>query len=138
MSQLSPSSKSLSKYFFPSFDSYNYIIFCSYIRLRWPVKVNCWFCNKNTKIWRQQLNWWMCPYCEQYNGFSKVNHILQSIFSKVYYLNIFMTLKNHTCATHPKIFIHFNQWNFVYNVFWLFYQVELIDSLHIFKVIGIS
>lgn len=41
------------------------------LKLRWPVKVNCWFCNKNIKIWRQQLNWWMCPYCEQYNGFSK-------------------------------------------------------------------
>ncbi|OAD62243.1 hypothetical protein WN48_06981 [Eufriesea mexicana] len=41
------------------------------LKLRWPVKVNCWFCNNNIKIWRQQLNWWMCPYCEQYNGFSK-------------------------------------------------------------------
>ncbi|XP_076749784.1 uncharacterized protein LOC143422764 [Xylocopa sonorina] len=41
------------------------------LKLRWPVKVNCWFCNKNTKIWRQQLNWWLCPCCEQYNGFSK-------------------------------------------------------------------
>ncbi|XP_034176199.2 uncharacterized protein LOC117602379 isoform X2 [Osmia lignaria lignaria] len=40
-------------------------------KLKWPVKVNCWFCNNNTKIWRQQLNWWMCPHCEQYNGFSK-------------------------------------------------------------------
>ncbi|XP_076393167.1 uncharacterized protein LOC100879812 isoform X2 [Megachile rotundata] len=41
------------------------------LKLRWPVQVNCWFCNTNTKIWRQQLNWWMCPHCEQYNGFSK-------------------------------------------------------------------
>ncbi|XP_068966590.1 uncharacterized protein [Bombus flavifrons] len=41
------------------------------LKLRWPIKVNCWFCNKDIKIWRQQLNWWMCPYCEQYNGFSK-------------------------------------------------------------------
>ncbi|KAL0100937.1 hypothetical protein PUN28_019370 [Cardiocondyla obscurior] len=41
------------------------------LRARWPVKVNCWFCNENTKIWRQHLNWWLCPWCEQYNGFSK-------------------------------------------------------------------
>ncbi|CAK9814469.1 Transmembrane protein 201 homolog [Anthophora plagiata] len=41
------------------------------LKVKWPVKVNCWFCNTNTKIWRQQLNWWMCPCCEQYNGFSK-------------------------------------------------------------------
>ncbi|CAD1480191.1 unnamed protein product, partial [Heterotrigona itama] len=47
--------------------------------LRWPVKVNCWFCNKNAKIWRQQLNWWMCPYCEQYNGFSKNGDYAYSI-----------------------------------------------------------
>ena len=43
-------------------------------RARWPVKVNCWFCNENTKVWRQHLNWWLCPWCEQYNGFSKVNY----------------------------------------------------------------
>ncbi|CAL7940629.1 unnamed protein product [Xylocopa violacea] len=47
------------------------IIVFEKLKLRWPVKVNCWFCNKNTKIWWQQLNWWLCPYCEQYNGFSK-------------------------------------------------------------------
>lgn len=41
------------------------------LRARWPVKVNCWFCNENTKVWRQHLNWWLCPWCEQYNGFSK-------------------------------------------------------------------
>ncbi|XP_012534481.2 transmembrane protein 201 homolog [Monomorium pharaonis] len=41
------------------------------LRARWPVKVNCWFCNENVKIWRQDLNWWLCPWCEQYNGFSK-------------------------------------------------------------------
>ncbi|XP_071650412.1 uncharacterized protein [Temnothorax longispinosus] len=41
------------------------------LRARWPVKVNCWFCNENTKVWRQNLGWWLCPWCEQYNGFSK-------------------------------------------------------------------
>ncbi|XP_020291514.1 uncharacterized protein LOC109858542 isoform X2 [Pseudomyrmex gracilis] len=41
------------------------------LKVRWPVKVNCWFCNENTKIPRQNRNWWLCPWCEQYNGFSK-------------------------------------------------------------------
>ncbi|XP_011695381.1 PREDICTED: uncharacterized protein LOC105454464 [Wasmannia auropunctata] len=41
------------------------------LRARWPVKVNCWFCSENTKIWRQHLDWWLCPWCEQYNGFAK-------------------------------------------------------------------
>ncbi|XP_015607435.1 uncharacterized protein LOC107273592 [Cephus cinctus] len=41
------------------------------LKIRWPVTVNCWFCNKNTKIWRQELDWWLCPSCKQYNGFSK-------------------------------------------------------------------
>ncbi|GAB1867453.1 hypothetical protein CAJAP_08532 [Camponotus japonicus] len=41
------------------------------LKVRWPVTVNCWFCNKNSKIWRKDLNWWLCPWCEQYNGFSK-------------------------------------------------------------------
>jgi len=45
-------------------------------RARWPVKVNCWFCNENTKISRKHLNWWLCPWCVQYNGFSKVNYSL--------------------------------------------------------------
>ncbi|XP_053998548.1 uncharacterized protein LOC128887093 [Hylaeus anthracinus] len=49
------------------------------LKFRWPVKVNCWFCNNDTKIWRQQLNWWLCPHCEQYNGFSKNDDYTYSI-----------------------------------------------------------
>ncbi|XP_012286785.1 uncharacterized protein LOC105703183 [Orussus abietinus] len=41
------------------------------LRLRWPIKINCWFCNGYTKIWRQEINWWRCSSCDQYNGFSK-------------------------------------------------------------------
>ncbi|XP_032674748.1 uncharacterized protein LOC116845779 [Odontomachus brunneus] len=41
------------------------------LKIRWPVKVNCWFCNENTRVWRRNLNWWLCPSCQQYNGFSK-------------------------------------------------------------------
>ncbi|KAG7207266.1 hypothetical protein KM043_008941 [Ampulex compressa] len=48
-----------------------FIIVFQRLKIRWPLKVNCWFCNKDTKIWQQQLDWWLCPFCEQYNGFSK-------------------------------------------------------------------
>ncbi|KAK2575854.1 hypothetical protein KPH14_007228 [Odynerus spinipes] len=41
------------------------------LKLRWPIKVNCWFCNNNTKIKREELEWWLCPSCKQFNGFSK-------------------------------------------------------------------
>lgn len=41
--------------------------------------MNCWFCNNDTKIWRPQLNWWMCPHCEQYNGFTKNGDYARSI-----------------------------------------------------------
>ncbi|KAK0079892.1 hypothetical protein PV325_000659 [Microctonus aethiopoides] len=41
------------------------------LKWRWRIKVNCWFCNINTKIYRQEIDWWQCPSCEQYNGFSK-------------------------------------------------------------------
>ncbi|XP_029162508.1 uncharacterized protein LOC114934061 [Nylanderia fulva] len=41
------------------------------LKVRWPVMVNCWFCNESSKVWRQHLNWLLCPWCEQYNGFSK-------------------------------------------------------------------
>lgn len=55
-------------------------------RLRWPVKVNCWFCNKNTKVYRQNLDWWLCSWCEQYNGFCKVNSLKTCVtdFLKIY------------------------------------------------------
>ncbi|XP_072763318.1 uncharacterized protein [Anoplolepis gracilipes] len=49
------------------------------LKARWPVIVNCWFCNENSKIWRQQLNWWLCPWCEQYNGFSKNGDYMYNI-----------------------------------------------------------
>ena len=35
-----------------------------------PVTVNCWFCNQDTKVEFQDRNRWNCPYCEQYNGFN--------------------------------------------------------------------
>ncbi|XP_046468653.1 uncharacterized protein [Neodiprion pinetum] len=41
------------------------------LKNRWPVKVNCWFCNNDSKICRQQRDWWLCPFCEQHNGFTE-------------------------------------------------------------------
>lgn len=41
------------------------------LKNRWPVKVNCWFCNNDSKIYRQQRDWWLCPFCDQHNGFTE-------------------------------------------------------------------
>ncbi|XP_018372897.1 PREDICTED: uncharacterized protein LOC108767484 [Trachymyrmex cornetzi] len=60
------------------------------LRARWPMKVNCWFCNENTKVWRQHLNWWLCPWCEQYNGFSKNGDYAYDIPEQ------YVTSKRHT------------------------------------------
>ncbi|XP_037777511.1 transmembrane protein 201 homolog [Penaeus monodon] len=43
----------------------------SKIRPRFPVRVNCWFCNKDTKVEFRHREGWMCPSCEQYNGFTE-------------------------------------------------------------------
>ncbi|XP_050082151.1 uncharacterized protein LOC126569236 [Anopheles aquasalis] len=40
------------------------------IRRRFPVKVNCWFCNANTSVPYDQANCFVCPSCAQYNGFT--------------------------------------------------------------------
>ncbi|XP_075237228.1 uncharacterized protein LOC142333688 [Lycorma delicatula] len=41
------------------------------IRELLPCSVNCWFCNKNTKVAYHDFNSWICPHCDQYNGFTK-------------------------------------------------------------------
>lgn len=35
------------------------------------LKLNCWFCNHNSRISYFNRNSWTCPHCEQYNGFNK-------------------------------------------------------------------
>ncbi|XP_014612368.1 PREDICTED: uncharacterized protein LOC106791325 isoform X1 [Polistes canadensis] len=49
------------------------------LKLRWPIKVNCWFCNNNTKVRREKIDWWLCPSCEQFNGFSKDGNYMYDI-----------------------------------------------------------
>ncbi|XP_071109660.1 transmembrane protein 201-like [Haliotis cracherodii] len=46
---------------------------CAYkiLRPRFPVRVNCWFCNGDTVVPYGNRNCWDCPGCEQYNGFDK-------------------------------------------------------------------
>ncbi|KAK3861144.1 hypothetical protein Pcinc_032848 [Petrolisthes cinctipes] len=43
----------------------------SKIRPRFPVKVNCWFCNQDTKVEFRYEESWVCPSCQQYNGFTE-------------------------------------------------------------------
>ncbi|XP_067658191.1 transmembrane protein 201-like [Haliotis asinina] len=46
---------------------------CAYkvLRPRFPVRVNCWFCNSDTVVPYGNRNCWDCPSCDQYNGFDK-------------------------------------------------------------------
>ncbi|XP_022211781.2 uncharacterized protein LOC111067062 [Drosophila obscura] len=41
------------------------------IRSRYDATVNCWFCNKNSRVRYVERNSWTCPHCVQYNGFTK-------------------------------------------------------------------
>ncbi|XP_046391277.1 uncharacterized protein LOC124159488 [Ischnura elegans] len=40
------------------------------VRRKYPITVNCWFCNVNTKVPYEFRNSWECPACDQYNGFT--------------------------------------------------------------------
>lgn len=40
-------------------------------RKKSPVKVNCWFCNRDSLVHYGNKNCWDCPYCDQYNGFDQ-------------------------------------------------------------------
>ncbi|XP_030753982.1 uncharacterized protein LOC115880826 [Sitophilus oryzae] len=45
------------------------------------IKVNCWFCNKNSKVLYANRNSFVCPFCTQYNGFNKegdYNKVIQA------------------------------------------------------------
>lgn len=41
-----------------------------HFRKRFPITVNCWFCNSNTKVPYKNQNSFSCPVCKQYNGFT--------------------------------------------------------------------
>ncbi|KAL8594001.1 hypothetical protein ACOMHN_028987 [Nucella lapillus] len=40
------------------------------LRPLFPVKVNCWFCDRDTQVPFGNRNCWDCPHCDQYNGFT--------------------------------------------------------------------
>ncbi|KAM8721343.1 hypothetical protein ACLKA7_007245 [Drosophila subpalustris] len=35
------------------------------------IRVNCWFCNGNSRVSFAEQNSWICPQCDQYNGFKE-------------------------------------------------------------------
>ncbi|XP_065072781.1 uncharacterized protein LOC135697123 [Ochlerotatus camptorhynchus] len=41
------------------------------VRKRFPIRVNCWFCNTNTRVPYESSNSWCCQSCTQYNGFTQ-------------------------------------------------------------------
>ncbi|KAK3587304.1 hypothetical protein CHS0354_011285 [Potamilus streckersoni] len=48
-----------------------YNVFRRFIRPKFPVHVNCWFCNQDTVVPYGNRNCWDCPHCDQYNGFNE-------------------------------------------------------------------
>ncbi|XP_061393793.1 uncharacterized protein LOC133329321 [Musca vetustissima] len=53
------------------------------IRSRFSITVNCWFCNQNTKVPYLESNSWVCPSCEQYNGFDKDGDYNREIYEQL-------------------------------------------------------
>ncbi|XP_059223866.1 transmembrane protein 201 homolog [Stomoxys calcitrans] len=53
------------------------------IRSRFNITVNCWFCNHNTKVPYLEANSWVCPSCEQYNGFDKNGDYNREIYEQL-------------------------------------------------------
>ncbi|XP_005181539.2 uncharacterized protein LOC101889001 isoform X1 [Musca domestica] len=53
------------------------------IRSRFSIIVNCWFCNHNTKVPYLEANSWVCPSCEQYNGFDKDGDYNREIYEQL-------------------------------------------------------
>ncbi|CAB3378759.1 Hypothetical predicted protein [Cloeon dipterum] len=54
------------------------------IRPRFPVTVNCWFCNSDSKVHFKSRNSWTCPKCEQYNGFTQSGDYNKTIPAQMY------------------------------------------------------
>jgi len=49
------------------------LLFCLliYSFLRRTARVSCWFCQKNSRVDQSLINNWVCPLCDQYNGFTE-------------------------------------------------------------------
>lgn len=73
------------------------INFFNFCRRKFPITVNCWFCNKYEKLAYETRNSFICSRCEQYNGFlqdgdynrkipemyyTKLNPITNCVFSE--------------------------------------------------------
>ncbi|XP_054283718.1 transmembrane protein 201-like isoform X1 [Macrosteles quadrilineatus] len=64
------------------------------IRTRFPIKVNCWFCNSYTSVPYNSANSWYCPHCDQYNGFcsdGSYNRVLTEQFNEKFNSGLWCT-----------------------------------------------
>ncbi|OWF44063.1 transmembrane protein 201-like [Mizuhopecten yessoensis] len=50
------------------------VVLYKYLRPKFPIKVECWFCEKVTVVPYGNKNCWDCPGCDQYNGFKEDGH----------------------------------------------------------------
>ncbi|VDP02306.1 unnamed protein product [Soboliphyme baturini] len=49
-----------------------------FLRLKISTSVSCWFCGCSHKVRWRNRNSWVCPSCEQYNGFNKDGNLARS------------------------------------------------------------
>ncbi|XP_068231698.1 transmembrane protein 201 homolog [Palaemon carinicauda] len=73
-----------------------FAVLYSKIRPRWLVPVNCWFCNKDTKVEYRHSDGWMCPSCHQYNGFTEEGDYNRDIPAQ------YCESLNHTCQRKDR------------------------------------
>ncbi|KAF5282344.1 hypothetical protein FQR65_LT14333 [Abscondita terminalis] len=74
-----------------------------FIRRKFSVKVNCWFCNQWTKVPYDNQNSFECPTCLQYNGFNLdggYNRVLSAQYDERLNKNVETTQGNGTTAAY--------------------------------------
>uniref|UniRef100_A0A5S6QC09 Ima1_N domain-containing protein n=1 Tax=Trichuris muris TaxID=70415 RepID=A0A5S6QC09_TRIMR len=71
----------------------------------YPWKVQCWFCHAFTKVKWNCRNSWVCPHCEQYNGFNTdgdYNRPIESMYDERKNKRIWpMRARNHSSLNSP-------------------------------------
>ncbi|XP_017785812.1 PREDICTED: uncharacterized protein LOC108568969 isoform X2 [Nicrophorus vespilloides] len=73
------------------------------IRRKFNFKVNCWFCNENTRVPYAEINAFMCPSCTQYNGFNKDGSYNKQILEQhdeMLNAQYHSTSINESCSNH--------------------------------------
>lgn len=57
-------------------------------RRKFPIVINCWFCQANCKVPYDNLNSFICYACEQYNGFKEVCNSVLFNYMRLFNYNL--------------------------------------------------